>query len=112
MSDPLRDYLRVAFDYETDHYGSEYRRTWQAMSDEDRALVAEYGFRFDAHHTKNSGLLADITDAVYGKGTAEAKGYPRGLVAKVRRVFNILRARKRAGHIDLTSEALLLKEVE
>ncbi len=44
---------------------------------------------------RNAAILADLTDAVYGKGTAEAKGYPRGMVAKVQRVFGRLRRIKR-----------------
>jgi Lar family restriction alleviation protein len=55
--------------------------------------------RAAADDTRNAGLLADITDAVYGKGTAEAHGYPRGLLRRVRRAFVLVRKLARNKHM-------------
>lgn len=89
--DALRDYMR--------HYSNNDIAAWSAavdaMSKEDRALIEAYHDAFDNHATKNAGLLADLTDAIYGKGTAETRGYPRGMVAKARRVFRWIRRTKR-----------------
>ena len=89
--DALRDYMR--------HYSNNDIAAWSAAVDampkEDRALIEAYHDAFDNHATKNAGLLADLTDAIYGKGTAETRGYPRGMVAKARRVFGRLRRVKR-----------------
>jgi Lar family restriction alleviation protein len=51
--------------------------------------------RAAADDTRNAGLLADITDAVYGKGTAEEHGYPRGLLRRVRAAFVAMRRIRR-----------------
>lgn len=109
-TDPLRDYLR--------HYTANNLAAWSAavdaMSAEDRALIEAYHDAFDDHATKNVGLLADLTDAIYGKGTAETRGYPRGMVAKARRVFNLLRRMRKAddGEPLLVHVSKLLKEVK
>lgn len=107
-TDPLRDYLR--------HYAANNLAAWSAAVDampkEDRALIEAYHDAHDTHATKNSGLLADLTDAIYGKGTAEKRGYPRGMVAKARRVFNLLRQCKRQGYLSLTHEHRLISEVK
>lgn len=93
--DALRDYLRLAFDYSADGKIHAASVAWSNMTDDDRSLVLALVNRIDDHATKNAGLLADLTDAIYGKGTAETRGYPRGMVAKVKRVFGRLRRVKR-----------------
>jgi len=117
--DPLRDYLRLAFDYSADGKIHAASVAWSNMTDDDRSVVLALLNRIDDHATKNAGLLADLTDAIYGKGTAETRGYPRGMVAKARRVFNRLR-RMRKGAAPLyflsdnlsDNEAALIAEVK
>ncbi len=82
----------------------------EARRERDAAL-ATLAFNDEIAH-KNSGLLADLTDAIYGKGTAEAKGYPRGMVAKVRRVFRAIRVAKRSGWVSGDVVDRLFKEVK
>lgn len=67
---------------------------WAALTPDEQELIAEYNAAIEAHAMANAGLLADLTDAIYGRGTAETRGYPRGMVTKVRRVFNQLRRMK------------------
>ena len=68
---------------------------WAALTPDEQELIAEYNAAIEAHAMANAGLLADLTDAIYGKGTAETRGYPRGMVAKVRRVFRWIRRANR-----------------
>ena len=114
MSDPLRDYMRALA---ADGYTRDTLSMINGLSTEDLAMLSDFLYATDTYSTKNAGLLADLTDAIYGKGTAEAKGYPRGMVAKVKRVFNRLRRmRKSAAPAPLyflsDNEAALIAEVK
>ena len=106
-ADPLRDYMRHIGEH--DHSAASWL-IYDALPDEDRQTLNNYLEQMDAQSIVNAGMLAALADAVYGKG-GERRGYPRGMVAKVRRVFAALRRAKRDGWVNTDAEARLLSEV-